>query len=483
MPFSWGSVFSRVRLFVIDQRVAIVVGVALFIAVIALTATTHEVYDDPWILYRYADNLASGHGWTFNPGASEANAVTAPLVVLLLAALIKVGFSTYLASAAIFMVGTWVAAQFAFLMFRGIGRPLAGAIAAALVVSSPWLASLRGMESALLLGLTGVVIWAATTERNYVTGLSLGLAVLTRPDAVVLAAFMLLSLGLKRRSLPARETAALACVIVPWLIYSQMAFHSFLPSSLAAKEAQRQSGQWGGLANNFLTTTSLSGHLAGAAMGAAVALAGYLVMAFTKPWPLLPLFGASATSFIVYEFILKIAGYPWYAASILYTSFLLMGLGLDFIARRSLTLRVGALALTAVLVTLGVLNPYQMSAERRDDATVAQWLRANAKPDARVASAEIGQLGYVSGLRMVDYLGLLDPRANSHVRTQDWSWWMDTYCPDYWTTSGTIKHWVVENAVLTSDSFRREYRLVYRTANLEVYRRTAACRHSQQPIA
>jgi hypothetical protein len=466
-----------VRLFVTEQGIAILVGAALFIAVIVLTATTKETYDDPWILYRYADNLASGYGWTFNPGVAQADAVTSPLMVLLIAAQIKIGVSVFIASSMVFLVGTWTAAQFAFLMLRSVERPLAGVIAAALVVSSPWLASLRGMESAILLGATAVALWAATTERPWITGLFLGLAVLARPDSVVLTALILLSITWRRRSVPSKELIAFTCTVFPWLLYSQFALHSLLPSTLAAKQAQLQSGQWPDLVGIFLATVFASGHLAGAAICASIALGGYLVMTFTRPRPLLLLFSASAISFLMYEFVLRIAGYPWYVASIVYTGLLLTAVGLDFVASRSLLLRIGAVGVAAALVALGILNPYQMSPERRDDATVAQWLRRNAKPHDTVASAEIGQLGYVSKLQMVDYLGLLDPRANSHIQRQDWPWWVNVYCPNYWVTSTISHHWVVEKNVLTSKPFQEEYRLVYHTPHVEVYGRTTpTCR-------
>src|SRR5829696_1829042 len=50
-------------------------------AVVAVTVglMTSEVHDDPWILYRYAENLAAGYGWTFNPGQMTENAVTSVL--------------------------------------------------------------------------------------------------------------------------------------------------------------------------------------------------------------------------------------------------------------------------------------------------------------------------------------------------------------------------------------------------------------------
>jgi hypothetical protein len=476
------SVHIRGRLLLTGQQIVLLMGGVLFVATVIMTVSTRETYDDPWILYRYASNLAAGYGWTFNHGSTDANAVTSPLMVLLLAAQIKVGFSAFVASSTIFVVGTWTAAQFAFLTLRSMGRPMAGAIAAALVVSSPWLGSLRGMESALLLGATAVALWGATTQRPLITGVSLGLAILARPDSVVLAACVLVVLTLQHRSLPLRESTALTCVVLPWLVYTQLVFHSLVPSTLAAKLAQRDSTQWDGLGSNFFYTVVGNGHLAEVLLTAPLALGGYVVMTYTNPLPLLPLVTASAVTFVIYEFVLGIAGYPWYAASIVYTALLLVALGLDFVAHRWSHLRMGAVAMAYALVALGILHPYQMSDERRDDATVAKWLTANTDPHNSVAAAEIGQLGYLSGLRMVDYVGLLDPQANSHMERQDWDWWVDAYHPDYWVTYRD-HDWVVETQVLTSKTFRDGYRLVYRTPTLEVYAKTSTVGPGNQIVS
>ncbi|MFZ2015428.1 MAG: hypothetical protein WAV00_16535 [Nocardioides sp.] len=438
-----------------------------------MTLRTRQVYDDPWILYRYANNLASGNGWSFNPGVSEANAVTSPLMVLLIAALIKASFSALTASSLLFLIGMWAAAHFAFLTFRLAGKSIAGAIAAALILSSPWLTALRGMESALLLGATSIALWAMMADRSWVTGVALGVAILARPDAIVLTAFSLAILTSRRRMLPWRELSALVAVVLPWLVYSQLAFHSLLPSTLAAKQAQRDSGYpWAGLTRTFVSMTVMHGSAGTFLICAALASGGLVIMIWCErqPWPLVPLVMASAASFILYEFVLGIAGYPWYAATVIYSSFLLIALTLDFVARQSFRLRIGVLAVAVGLVIAGLSNPYQMPSERRDEATVARWLRGHAKPHSTVAGAEIGQLGFVSRMRVVDYLGLLDPRADSHIRRGDWDWWVAADHPDYWVTSRSHS-FPPDALVLKSQSFKDNYQMVYETAHLEVYAR------------
>jgi hypothetical protein len=447
-----------------------IAGGLLFLASLVLTVTTAEVYDDPWILYRYASNLASGSGWTFNPGWSQPNAVTSPLTVLLLAAQLKVGVSLAVASAVIYLAGTWSAAFFAFLTLRAVGRPLSGMIGASLVVSSPWLASLRGMESALLLGATGIGLWSATVKHRWVTGMSLGFAVLARPDAVVFAGCMLAYLGLRDRSLPWREATGLICSVLPWLGYAVVRFHSVLPSTLAAKQAQRASGEWPGLTLSWLRTVASEGRLGALCIVALLALGGLAAMTRVRSRPLMPLVVSVVLTFVAYEFVLGIAGYPWYAASLVYASLLLGAEGLDYVARNWPRLRIAVWGTALALAVLGATSRQHMDAERQDYATIAQWLQENSDPHSTVAATEVGRLGYLSGLRMIDYLGLLDPRAISHIQHRDWGWWLDVQRPDYWVTSSSHT-WRVEARVFDLHSFGDTYRLVFRTRELEVYKR------------
>ncbi len=72
------------RMIVVAAPAAIGVGLGLLMAGLR--------FDDPFITYRFADHLARGLGFTFNPGAPEqALITTAPLYALLLGALAAAG--------------------------------------------------------------------------------------------------------------------------------------------------------------------------------------------------------------------------------------------------------------------------------------------------------------------------------------------------------------------------------------------------------
>ena len=84
---------------------------------------------------------------------------------------------------------------------------------------------------------------------------------------------------------------------------------------------------------------------------------------------------------------------------------------------------------------------------------------------------EIGAIGYYSRADMVDFLGLLDSRANDSVRRGDLSWWL-TQKPDYWVTSSDVAAGAPLDApTLALPDFQREYRLAATFGLVSVYQR------------
>ncbi len=62
---------------------------------------------------------------------------------------------------------------------------------------------------------------------------------------------------------------------------------------------------------------------------------------------------------------------------------------------------------------------------------VGEWLAANTPADAVIGVTEVGVMGYSSGRRMVDFLGLIQPDAAAALARGDPAWTLQTYQPDY----------------------------------------------------
>jgi hypothetical protein len=441
-----------------------------------VAAFSREVFDDPWILYRYAENLAAGHGWTFNPGSPSENAVTSPLVVLLLAGPAALGLPVAVASGILFVAGTWTAAYCSYLTLGRSGHRLAGVATGVLVITAPPLLSLRGMESAVYLGLLAASLLALTVRRPLLLGVCLGLAVLARPDAALFVVAVVAWQLVRDRRIPWRTLTGGALVGLPWLAVSVPLTGGVLPSTLAAKVAQEDSGQWAGYVRGLALLPLEPGMTLWFALAVPVALLGILPALRDCRTALVPLAAAAVALVLAYGFVLDVASYPWYSALPVFLLTWFAGLGVETVGRLAPTHAarvVVAAALLAVLAGTAVQTP-AMAGFRDQYAEAGRWIRAHSPEGATVAGSEIGRVGYFSEREMVDYLGLLDSQANEHVRRGEWDWWLDVYRPDFWVTyrpDSPAGNWVVETSVRDSAELAASYEPVMRTQDLVVFQR------------
>lgn len=456
----------------VDDR--LVIG-AFAVITLVVTGLTSEVYDDPWILYRYAENLAHGEGWTFNPSGTSSNAVTSPLAVLLLAAAVAMGVPVAWGSGILFAGGTWGAASCTYLALKRLGHPTAGIAAAVLLMTAPPLLSLRGMETPLYLALVAAVLLLLTTSRRLLLGVVLALAVLARPDAALFVCITLAWLAATERTVPWRTLAGAALIAVPWMLVSIPLTGGLLPSSLEAKVAQADSGEWSGYIRG-LEHAVLSSELTPWFLFAfALALFGVVpgIRLWRSPLLTVAIFGVALVA--AYGLVLGVAFYPWYAALPVFLLIVLAGLG----AEALLALLPNRLrwAVAAVLLVGGVAAAFltpQMTDYRRDSVALGAWIRENTMAGDRVAAAELGRVGYFCGdCQMVDYLGLLDEDANQHVARAEWTWWVDAQRPDYWVTyrdDGEGGGFVPDLTVRRDSRFQERYEKVWEFDEMVIYR-------------
>ena len=144
-------------------------------------------FDDPFITYRFAENLAAGRGFNFNPGEVGALLTTSPLYALLLAVFRVLGFDiptvSYTISVAALLAGA--------LLLRRIAGNIAGL--AYLLMPLLWLTV--GFETPVFLALVlGAFVLmdeaqcssnALLLRRWVVAGALFGLALGLRGDAAI----------------------------------------------------------------------------------------------------------------------------------------------------------------------------------------------------------------------------------------------------------------------------------------------------------
>jgi hypothetical protein len=217
----------------------------LFAAVVAaavLAAVTIGLFggvrhDDAYISYRYAQNLATGHGLVFNPGERLMGS-TSPGHVLVAALAYPLAGKDGLPAvmAALGCLGWTAQAIAAGLLVRSaLGG--AGAVFVAACVglgaARPW--SWVALETNESAALCLFAIVAASRKRWTAAAILAALAGLARPDTYALAAVLgaLAVRDLGRRAL--RPALLFAAASAPWYLFAVAYFGSPLPHSAVAK--------------------------------------------------------------------------------------------------------------------------------------------------------------------------------------------------------------------------------------------------------
>ncbi len=439
------------------------------------------VFDDPFILMRYGQHLADGAGWTFNLGSHTDNAVTCPLYVLLIAAGAFLGASPEVWSLCIYVAAWGLGAiVLARILFRD-GRRVSGWLACGLYSIAPLLANARGMELSVYLLFILASIWALQRERWLVLGIVLGLLTITRSDAVLLAAPLIGWLGFRQPQALPKILTPFTAINVAWLTASWVMSGSVVPSTLAAKIAQRDSGKWGpqsgyvmGLPGIAITgwEQRATGFLAVVCFALVLAAAAATVVSVRRQELVLPILAAAAViNVIEYGVVFRLAiGYVWHYGP--WTLWVVTGtaLALEEIGRR---FHRAALAVGVAVIAVAFLPAVHLAPDnyRNNYREAAEWInRDSHQPHPTVAVNEIGTIGYYSRADIVDYLGLLDSTAIDWVRRDDFTWWL-TRKPDYFVTSPGLALDQFDGQTTTLPQFQREYKPAARFGELVIYRR------------
>jgi hypothetical protein len=432
---------------------------------------TGIVLEDALITFRFAENLAQGHGFAFNPGEPVLGTTT-PLLTLVLAGLgapFGVEHIPALANAVLMLAGA-AALVCLHLAARRSGLGAAPAFLATVLVAFHadvvWSAA-GGMETPLLLAGIAASLLAAATGRMVATGVVLGLCVLTRIDAVCWAVALAAAVGWRRPAGLARIAASAAAVLLPWAAYSLVAFGTLVPNTVTAKRTVVHLGDvslprhvvehlsW---FSAGLGVRATGGPFEALVLGVLVCLVLFGVVAsvtrrdraFLLPLALFPalLCGVYLVGDAPHEF-------AWYLVPVTFCALPLAAAGV-FELGRAVRLRadstdapsllgiaVAALVLEPVLLNVFVGNAHALKNHARYQRienglrrAVGEWLAANTPPDASVAMEAIGYQGTFARRRVIDLAGLVSPdvvriRARSADPAAAFSLVLRELRPDY----------------------------------------------------
>ena len=432
--------------------------------------------DDSWIHLHFARNLAEGAGFAYNPGVPVSGS-TAPLWTLLLAGTFSLaGIAPAWAKAlgiAAALATALLTRRLVWMWTESRALALAGGVIAAVAGPLVW-GALSGMEVSLAaLLVTGAMVLHAA-GRAAPTALLLGLAVLTRPESLLLVPLVWLS-----RPVTPRRTAIFAGIVgallAPWVAFNLATAGTPLPATASAK---------------------IEGGLIGVLLGSRDLLAAALVR---RPWQfemewIRWLFSVDALLPVL--LLPGLWGLWWMrgrAAGLPALVLVLHPVGMALLApyrgpgfqEGRYSIHLLPLAIAVALAGVAALGPWRLmrpalaggllaaalwtlpSAATRYawavqnieamQVQLGRWIASNTPPGSRIALNDVGAIAYVSRREVVDVMGLVTPAIIAYRRNGEPGIlsYLERTCPDYLVI---FPEWFPMLSAMT-DRFRPIYRI------------------------
>ncbi|CCW35702.1 hypothetical protein CTKA_02202 [Chthonomonas calidirosea] len=393
-----------------------------------LTGATEE---DVYITLRYAANIAQGVGFVYNPG-EHVLGTTTPLYTLWLALLFRLHLNALLGGKLLGIACDLLTALGAYRLGRAVGRPGVGLGAAWAVALFPlnltWAA--RGMEvgpvaAAIMGSFLGQIL-----EKELVTWFCAALLLLLRVDGGVLALFLLGDSLLRLHRFPWKGLLLFCLIVLPWLVFATIYFGSFIPTSVPAKlivysrEYARPLPQLKPFLSHMLMHPFEGCMSVGCILAILQAVWGFVHKETTLQSQNTNLL-ASLLWMLTYYAAMAFSPvflFGWYFVppSPLFYFWGMLGwfaLGARLLPNRFRLSPLVATALASLLLaTVTVPYAYRtlkraQMAEQRLRLPIGVWLHTHAHPYQTLMLEPIGYIGYFSGLRVLDTVGLVSPQV------------------------------------------------------------------------
>jgi hypothetical protein len=383
--------------------------------------------EDAYITFRYARQLASGHGLVYNPH-EHVMGFSSP-VWTIWNALSFLLWSDPVTWSRVTSIGADIVTLVCIgrLLERHVGRASAWCFTF-FFAAWPFFSavSVSGMENNLMLAL--IALGAMLIERRSpATGVVLGLLALTRPEGVVAAG--ILALGAR-----GRDRLVAGALLLAGMLALTAYFGSPLPQSVLAKSRLYGTpGPWEGrhwwewLLPLWLGRWPSAGEL-NMLVPLTVVWAASLGPGLATLWRArrTPLALAAAAGLAVWAgyALLGVAYFYWYLTVPLAGLAIVAATGLPRLTRGP------ALYVAIVLCVIGtwsiarILYGGRAQAETAAFARVAEGLRTMSRPGEKVMLEPIGMIGFINPLVVVDEVGLVSPQV-AERRMKGPGWYAD----------------------------------------------------------
>jgi hypothetical protein len=424
------------------EFIALALGAATLAILLALFG--RNGYDDPYITFRYAQNLMAGNGFVYNLGQRTLS-TTAPLYGLLLAGLGLAWPDLPTLANVLSALALVLSATLLVLQARAHGEMAVGLVAGLLLATAPLATATFGSETCLYVASILAGLYAYDRSRLEVAALALAAAAMIRPDGILAAAVVAAYHLVDRRGISWRPVVLYLALTGAWFGGLWLYFGSPVPVTLLAKQQQGLMTISSGFPERFVALVRAYLRLPLSWAHAALALVG-LVWTARRARHWLPLLSWTAAYFLAYT-LLGVSSYFWYYTPLLPAMVVLVAEGLHALACLLVRARVpGGLVVAGTgLLIIALLSPLLsgiLQAAWAPDSRqvlyreIGQWLDANTSPDATVGALEVGIIGYYAARTMLDFAGLIQPdvaqqMGEATTYAEPTTWAIQTLAPDY----------------------------------------------------
>ncbi|MBN1372567.1 MAG: hypothetical protein JW987_11570 [Anaerolineaceae bacterium] len=428
------------------------IGYVLFVSLTIYSLFSHWVYDDPFITYRYAENIKNGEGFVYNSGQRNLS-TTSPLFAIILSVIGRLWDNLPHLAVLIGSVSLALCGLLLYKLAVLYNTPVLGWVGPLLLPTFPLLLTTLSSETPLYLALILGSIYTYERKRYIWTGLLSALVILTRPDGallpVILAAHYLLFI---RKPIPWKAVLVFLLISAIWFGFAWTYFGTPLPVTLVAKQNQGDMVISQRFLPGIVTTFQYYASEWGYRIAATLAILGAAFVFKQRQWFLLLMW--TVCYFVAYS-LLGVSRYFWYYAPLVPGFIVLVGAGLSVLwnlksrfADNKRLLLVGiVIAGFAFVATVQIRDTWRahLNFDKRMPvyAQLGNWLRENTPENASVGALEVGAIGYYSRRVMIDFAGLIQPdvayQLTSDTTYEDAAIYAtEQYHPDYVALSASF---------------------------------------------
>ncbi|MHA2428681.1 MAG: hypothetical protein ACXADB_11725 [Candidatus Hermodarchaeia archaeon] len=421
-------------------------------------------YDDPFITYRYAVNLANGDGFVYNIG-EDVLSTTSPLFSLLLALFRAISISIPETAILIGVVSLTLGGLCLWNLGQVWGKKGISWIGILVYPIFPLLLQTLGSETPLFLLFSMSAYYFHSQKRHSLSFTFGAFALLTRPEGALVIGILLIAHVLDRKAFPRIPLLITLLTSLPWLIFATLNFGSPIPVTLAAKQHQGLLT----ISERFLPrllTLANWGYVQRWSYWVILlmALIGFLrIRAQEKDilyfllWPILHSLSLG---------ILGVSGFFWYYAPLVPGLLVITGSGIEYSASffhaifKKKEIRSSILsAFIAVILFIPSLS-HAITTKQNPDKRLAiyraigEWIETNTESDDEIGTLEVGIIGYYSNRRMIDFSGVIQPEIaeqltpnSNYQEVAEWA--IKKYKPDYVILSAVWASQLMQNTALS----------------------------------